>query len=186
MIPIQNKNLSSLILSPVPTPKSDYCFLFRGCDLFYATICFAVRVFVNGGRRRIGAVIVRLHLSVLILPGEVPGLGVNERRPPLSIHVVSLGGIYGCSDATLLLVVTDAGSSSSTGPGRGWKLQSSFFWQRDLVPRQFPPSISSCSDLSVSQDSHSCPPAPFLKWLLQRTNRSWYFFSLLQTVAVED
>ena len=35
--------------------------------------------------------------------------------PPLSIHAVPLGGIYGDSDATLLLVVTNAGSSS--GPG---------------------------------------------------------------------
>jgi hypothetical protein len=85
---------------------------------------------------------------------------MSGRAPPphcQSIHVVALGGIYGDSDAALLLVVTNAASSS--GSGRSCDLLC-FFWRRDLVLASL--HFFLCSDLRASvawEGSRSCPPA---------------------------
>jgi hypothetical protein len=74
---------------------------------------------------------------------------MSGRAPPphcRSTHAVPLGGIYGDSDAALLLVVTNAASSS--GPGRSCDLLCVFFLATRSGPR-LPPSLRFflCSDL---------------------------------------
>jgi len=74
------------------------------------------------------------------------------------VHALPLGGIYGDSDATLLLVVTNAGSSS--GPGSC----NPFFWQRDLV-------LASLRFFLLRSGrgaglAHCCPPARATKCVL--------------------
>jgi hypothetical protein len=100
---------------------------------------------------------------------------MSGRAPPphcRSTHAVPLGGIYGDSDAALLLVVTNAASSS--GPGRSCDLLCvlCFFfgdeiWSSPPSLPPFLPLLRSARRASVAREgSRSCPPARAAKCAL--------------------